>query len=140
MNRSDRYWADCLVSNKVATFVSVSDAGEDTGVVVVAPYDNEAGLFAMWVCPGSRKFGIGAHLVTEAVGWARKREYSRILLDVADDNTAAIALYESHGFKPTGATGTLAPPREHITEHQRSLRLNQRCEQDAAMKDQRKSE
>ena len=63
-------------------------------------------------------------LGSEAViAWARGEGYRRVVLDVADANRAAIRLYESCGFVATGETGTLPPPREHITEHRRCLRL-----------------
>jgi len=54
---------------------------------------------------------------------ARGEGRSRIVLDVADGNAAAVRLYESRGFARTGVTGTLPPPREHVLEHQRALEL-----------------
>lgn len=40
------------------------------------------------------------------VAWARANGMNRLLLDVADLNAQAIALYESKGFKPNGKSGS----------------------------------
>ncbi|HVR74152.1 MAG TPA: type II CAAX endopeptidase family protein, partial [Planctomycetota bacterium] len=49
--------------------------------------------------------------------------YRRVLLDVADRNVQATRLFAKKGFAPTGATGSLPAPREHILEHQLGLEL-----------------
>ena len=41
--------------------------------------------------------------------------------DVPLENS--IKLYERAGFQPTGRIGALPSPREHVTEHERSLPL-----------------
>jgi len=48
-------------------------------------------------------------------------DVERLLLDVGDYNTSAIALYRSRGFEPTGKVRTLPSPREHVREHQFEL-------------------
>ena len=82
-----------------------------------------AWLISMWVAPETRRNGVGSALVDRGVEWARTNGMRRLLLDVADGNTAAVALYDRKGFKPNGETGALPAPRQHITEHQRELRL-----------------
>ncbi len=77
----------------------------------------------MWVAPQQRGRGLGGAIVDAVVAWARAEGHSRLLLGVGDDNAAAIALYASRGFEPTGVTSTLPPPREHILEHERALVL-----------------
>ena len=77
----------------------------------------------MWVAPEVRRAGVGARLVDLVIAWARENAISRILLDVADLNDAAVALYAAKGFKPTGKAGSFPPPRDHIREHERELRL-----------------
>jgi GNAT superfamily N-acetyltransferase len=107
------------------TFIAVID-GVDVGI---ARGDRDhicgtwAWLVSMWVDPGARGRGVGEALIDVVVEWARDQGMTQLLLDVADDNGPAIALYARKGFEPTGQTGTLPPPREHIHEHQRSLRL-----------------
>ena len=36
----------------------------------------------------------------------------------------AIALYTRNGFERNGEVSTLPPPREHISDHQRELKLS----------------
>ena len=110
---------------ELVTFFAV-DNGNDFGMVRGVPSDTEpssAFLITMWVAPTGRGTGAGEKLVEVVVNWARQCGFARLELDVADDNVAAIALYERCNFFPTGETGTLSPPRSHILEHRRSLRL-----------------
>jgi ribosomal protein S18 acetylase RimI-like enzyme len=77
----------------------------------------------MWVAPDVRRRNVGGTLVDLVVSWARSNGVSRLLLDVADENSAAVTLYASKGFEPNGKAATFPPPRQHIREHQRELRL-----------------
>lgn len=120
---SDSQWQARVLS--MPTFVAVED-GLDVGMVRCVTDDDDstaAYLISMWVSPAWRKKGAGAALVNSIIDWSRAEGYDRITLDVADKNAAAIALYKRMNFLPTGVTSTLAPPREHITEHQRVLYL-----------------
>ena len=120
-------WQDRLSATDVATFIATSTAtDEDAGMVVGAPYDGRpgtAGLFGMWVAPEARGRGVGDALVEAMVDWARAMAFTSVLLEVADANHIAIALYARHGFTRNGNRSTLPPPREHIAEHERELRL-----------------
>lgn len=115
-------WRERLKQDAAATFLATR-AGEDIGLVTGAPYDHTAGLFSMWVHPSARGAGVGRALVAVVIAWARAEGHEHIRLDVSDDNEAAIRLYAACGFNPTGVTGTLPPPREHVTEHERALSL-----------------
>lgn len=118
-------WRVRLEDESHVTFVArMEDA--DVGLATGSFYEGlarTAGLFGMWVAPSARGCGVGGALVDAVIAWARSQGYERILLDVGDDNPAAIRLYESRGFQPNGATGSLPAPREHVLEHQRELRL-----------------
>ena len=119
-------WRSRLENPEVAQFIASDAVGNDTGMVVGAPWvglESTAGLFGMWVAPEARGLGLGGALVDRVIGWARGAGFVRVLLDVADQNAAAIALYESRGFVPTGETDHLLPPRQHISEHRRQLML-----------------
>ena len=116
-------WSEQL--QELPTFVAVND-GLDVGMVRCQPDETEpdtALLISMWVAPASRRIGVGDALVDAAIEWARANGVSRLQLYVVDDNAPAIALYARKGFLPTGEVTTLPPPREHIREHQRELRL-----------------
>lgn len=119
---TEQRWRSRLGAEESATFVAVVD-GKDVGLAVGSSYDSEAGLYSMWVAPEARGQGVGDSLVEAVIAWARRHGHTKLLLDVGDENEAAIALYERHGFEPTGHTGTLDPPRTHVLEHQRALLL-----------------
>ena len=109
----------------LATFVAVL-AGSDVGMVRCVADQEDAGaalLLSMWVAPEARGQGIGEALIRQLADWACAMGHTRLLLDVADENQPAIRLYERMGFAPTGETGSLPAPREHILEHQRALEL-----------------
>jgi ribosomal protein S18 acetylase RimI-like enzyme len=52
------------------------------------------------VDPGARRDGLGRRLVDDALQWMRRRDVARVLVNTADDNEAALALYRSLGFRP----------------------------------------
>ncbi len=116
-------WAQQL--RDLVTFVAVED-GNDVGMVRCA-HDAEradvAWLISMWVAPEVRRRGIGGALVDIVIGRTRAKGVSRLLLDVTDTNVPAIALYAAKGFAPNGNVSSLPPPRDHLREHQRELRL-----------------
>jgi ribosomal protein S18 acetylase RimI-like enzyme len=126
---SDDEWIERLERQDAATFVAVDDGGSDCGLIVGAPYGDQAGLYAMWVASSARRLGVGAMLVYSVIEWSRSREFERLLLDVSDTNEGAIALYSRMGFQPTGKTGTLPEPRQNVLEHQRALSLKKEGEQ-----------
>jgi ribosomal protein S18 acetylase RimI-like enzyme len=96
------------------------------GITVVAPaYEDPdaAGIYAVWVAPWARGYGVGDALMQAALQAAREIGHRRAVLDVGDDNHAAQRLYLRNGFVPTGATGSLPPPRTHVTEHELAVDL-----------------
>ena len=122
---TEEEWRSRLTPDDRVTYVA-EKAGQDVGLVVCAPFEGQpdtAGLFSMWTAPDARRQGVGCALIQAVIAWAMARGYKQIALDVADANTAAIAAYTKMGFAPTGETGTLPPPRSHITEHRRRLTL-----------------
>lgn len=117
-------WRRRLTSG-AQTFIAVL-GDKDVGSVTGAAWrgrDGVAGLFGMWVAPEARRKGAGSLLVQRVIDWAVTAGFDHVFLDVADSNHAAIKLYESAGFRPTGNVGALPTPREHVTEHERSLSL-----------------
>ena len=77
----------------------------------------------MWVSSDQRGLGVGEQLVKAVIQNARHSGFRSIRLDVADDNAAAIALYDRLGFMTTGIVGQMPPPNRHISEHERELKL-----------------
>jgi ribosomal protein S18 acetylase RimI-like enzyme len=122
--RPPETWSKLLRDGPI--FVAVRD-NVDVGVVRCArdPSNGEtAYLMSMWVAPQVRRRGIGTTLVDAVITWARSSGVNRLLLDVADDNVAAIACYAAKGFEPNGKVSTLPSPREHMRDHQRELTLS----------------
>ncbi len=111
--------------DQIATFVATAGGG-DLGLVRSTRHDTLPGtgyLISLWVAPEARGRGTGASLVATVIRWAKTQGIQRLLLDVGETNTRAIALYTRMGFMPNGATGTLPPPRDHILEIQLALPL-----------------
>lgn len=75
---------------------------EPIGFVLGRVIAQECEILTIGVIPGARKRGIGMHLVKRlfADAWARGAE--RVLLEVADDNAAGLALYGAAGFTVVG--------------------------------------
>lgn len=120
---TDGDWQGRLKEEHFVTFIA-SVNSDDVGLVVGGSYDDDAGIFAMWVAPDARGKGVGDTLISTVVDWAKKNGQKRVLLDVGDLNEPAIKLYARNGFEPTGQTSTLPPPRSHIKEHRRILWLH----------------
>ena len=74
------------------------------GVWKAAP---DAWLEDLFVRESERRAGLGDALVALALERARERGARRIELDCNEENTAALALYERHGFssRSKGSTG-----------------------------------
>jgi ribosomal protein S18 acetylase RimI-like enzyme len=123
LQRTSDEWSAQLEA--LPTFVA-SIGAEDVGVVRGGPHDREpdtAFLLSLWVAPRARGMGVGEALIAAVVAWARAAGFARLVLDVADENVHAVRLYARCGFVANGETGSLPPPREHVTEHRRVLRL-----------------
>lgn len=123
LSRAPGVWAQQVMT--LPTFVAIAD-GRDVAMVRCAHDPDNADtawLLSMWVAPEVRRKGIGGELVDLVIAWARENNISRIVLDVADLNISAIALYDAKGFRANGKAGSMPSPREHITEHQMELRL-----------------
>ena len=121
--RPPKIWQQQL--RNLPTFIAVVD-GVDSGIVRGAPHSNNAKvayLISLWVAPNVRGMGVGAALIDAVIDWATSAGYAQLILDVGNHNAGAIALYTRKGFKPTGQTGHLPPPREHILEYEMSLDL-----------------
>lgn len=59
-------------------------------------------VLGMSVAREWRRRGVGRALLAEAIVWARGAEFTRLELYVYARNTAAIRLYEEHGFELEG--------------------------------------
>ena len=124
MGEGEAFWRGRIARAHVTLLGRID--GPDLGVVVVADaWDDPqaAALYGLWVDPMARGTGLGEGLVRGAIEAARQAGCPRLVLEVGDWNEAAIRLYARLGFERTGRHSTLAPPREHVTEHERERDL-----------------
>jgi [ribosomal protein S18]-alanine N-acetyltransferase len=82
------------------------------GYGVVTIEAGEAHLLNLSVAPGWQRQGVGAELTRFFVKLAREGGAARIFLEVRPSNTAARALYRSHGFAEIGVRHDYYPGPE----------------------------
>lgn len=75
---------------------------EPVGFVLCVPSPPSVDIAAIGVLPRRRRTGIGGRLLDAAVETARAGGAAALLLEVADDNAAALALYRRRGFVRAG--------------------------------------
>jgi len=76
---------------------------EDTaGFILCRSVAGEAEILTLAVSPGARRMGLGRALVETAASTAAEGEAESFFLEVAADNTPAIALYSVCGFEAVG--------------------------------------
>lgn len=93
--------------------------------------EDEAYLIQMWVSSSARGRGVGDLLVSTVLDSAGEAGYSRVLLDVGEENLPAQRLYERHGFTRTGTTWD-NPLYGGIREIGYSVRVDPGCRPSAA--------
>ena len=76
-----------------------SRSGLPVGVLLVARRGRTSRIAAMGVAPELRGQGMGRRIMGEAIDDARSRGDRAVLLEVIEQNTAALRLYESLGFR-----------------------------------------
>ena len=72
------------------------------GFILLRTVADEAEILTLAVHPKARRRGLGARLVHDGVASAAARGATRLFLEVADDNAAALALYARAGFSEAG--------------------------------------
>jgi ribosomal protein S18 acetylase RimI-like enzyme len=71
--------------------------------VIHEPYRKTAHIYQMWVSPAQRGKGIAKSLLDEISTWALSKGCECIKLAVTTSNEAAVGLYASYGYAPTGS-------------------------------------
>lgn len=72
------------------------------GVCLVSPRGREARIAAMGVAREARRSGVGRALMESIAELVRERRYSRLRLEVIEQNQGAVALYRSCGLEVVG--------------------------------------
>ncbi len=103
-DREDR-WRSRLGLPGSHNVVALRD-GTPVGMATGAPDEDGSGaeLISMWVAPSARGTGVADALVERVERWAASAGAPVLRLAVAEDNPAAVRLYDRHGFADTGRT------------------------------------
>ncbi len=92
--------------------VAVDDTGEVAGAMggtaAWRSQDDVGGLFDFGVRPAWRGRGLGRAIMLQALRQFYARGYRSVALSVDADNTPAVSLYDSIGFRPTWRSATYA--------------------------------
>lgn len=74
----------------------------DNGFIVWRVVGTDAEIYSIGVAPDARRTGIAAALLGIMENAVKKDGATRIILEVRENNAAARALYEKHGYKIDG--------------------------------------
>lgn len=85
-----------------AHYTAVCDGETVLGYLGFLHVLEEMEILTVATAKQARRRGIGKKMITYAMDYAREHEVARILLEVRASNKAAIALYESFGFRKLG--------------------------------------
>lgn len=123
----DTSWRARLTSMRV--FLAMVD-DRPVGTVAIChdgdQPEDEIHLIGMWVSASVRGHGVGDLLVSVALDAAGADGYTRVHLEVAQENLPAQRLYERHGFAPTG-TSWFNPLYGGIKEIGYAVRVDPGC-------------
>ena len=99
-----RPWdADALAEVMASPSAFTLQAGTPpTGFILARAVAGEAEILTLAVAPAARRQGVARALVDAAGALAAKAGAETLWLEVAEDNTAARALYAAAGFQPCG--------------------------------------
>ena len=76
--------------------------GQLLGYIILGVAEEEAEIFSIAIDPDFQRQGNGGQLLDEALGRLQTKGNERVFLEVECENEAAIALYESRGFRQVG--------------------------------------
>jgi GNAT superfamily N-acetyltransferase len=126
---------EALVAKIVAEFIDRLDPskercwiaerdGENVGsVFLVRKSKTVAKLRLLLVEPSARGLGIGKHLVSECVRFARRAGYKKILLWTQSELAAARGIYQNAGFKLVGEEKHSSWSRRNLVAETWELKL-----------------
>ena len=95
--------ADALAEAMASPCAFALQAGTPPmGFILARGVAGEAEILTLAVAPAARRQGLGRALVDAAAALAAEASAEVMWLEVAEDNTAARALYAAAGFEPCG--------------------------------------
>lgn len=90
------------LTNPDRAYFIAEDQGTAVGYIGVAVLVDEGHIMTIGVVGAKRRHGIAGDLIGTATDWLFARDVTQFTLEVRQDNTAAIALYEAKGFVAEG--------------------------------------
>jgi ribosomal-protein-alanine N-acetyltransferase len=97
-NWSKKSTADTLQNENIITIIASDDVGE-IGFAIYSEVLDEIEIISIGVIPQQRNNGYGKSILENILS---KNAGKKILLEVAEDNIAAVRFYESFGFSVNG--------------------------------------
>jgi len=91
-----------LIGTPGALALAASLEGDLAGFILIRTAADEAEVLTLAVAPARRRRGVGGRLLAAAGVAARSAGAEALFLEVAEDNAAALALYQAGGFWPVG--------------------------------------
>ena len=91
-----------ILAMKGAEARLAEEADQVLGLLFAVILRDEAEILTLGVAPRTRRRGIARLLLGDLFAHARTLGARRVVLEVAADNSAALALYESIGFRTVG--------------------------------------
>jgi ribosomal-protein-alanine N-acetyltransferase len=79
-----------------------TEAAEPVGFILLRGAADEAEILSLGVVPAARRRGVAGRLLAAATARLAEAGVRRLLLEVAEDNEAARALYAAAGFAQVG--------------------------------------
>jgi len=100
----DEAWSAAAIGGILATagsfgLLAVAADGTPVGLALCRVVHEQADVLAIGVAPAARRRGVGRALLDAAVAGCRARGARAVLLEVAEDNACARALYRAAGFE-----------------------------------------
>lgn len=97
----DAPWSEAEIAALLAG-PGVAALAEPGGFLLLRVVADEAEILTLAVAPAERRRGVGRRLVEAATARAAEAGARSLFLEVAEDNAAAVALYQACGFRPAG--------------------------------------
>jgi len=91
-----------LADRAVTGFLACRDDGDPIGFVLVRVAADEAEILSIATRADARRRGVGRRLLDAAGDVAVCNGAVRLLLEVSEQNAAAMRMYRSAGFEPVG--------------------------------------
>ena len=111
----DRPWdadeIEAMAASHGALGLAAMEGRELLGFILLRALAGEAEVLTIAVDPTKRRQGVGRALIAAAAGAAASCGAEEIFLEVAEDNAAAIGLYEGAGYEPVGRRPGYYPRR-----------------------------